>query len=526
MKLFKHFSKRTMVFVAGALVAVAALITIPAISKAGFGPDRPTKAYSDGVAGFDYVTFNSFTGVPNIGDERKFFNGKYADTGSVYSDPMPQVKNGDELTLQVYVHNGADASLNDKPGNPGIAKNTKVRVALPTAVANAQQATAYISADNAQPQTVYDTLDFGAANGGMFQLEYVPGSAQVKGNYINAPLSDTVVTTGAAIGTDALNGQMKGCFKEMVYVTLKVKVKMPQYTLKKEVRMNGETSKDWVKAKDVKVGDETQWRLTFENKGTTALNAVNIVDQVPAGLTVVPSSVKLINGNYPSPGFTFPASAIQDNGRTVNVNIGNYNPGIIGYVIFNTKVEKPGSDVCSAKTLVNKAFATPQGFGAIWDTATVTVPGNECKPTVTPKYACDLLTVTKGENRTVKASVAYTATNGATLKTVTYNWGDGSTPLTTDKTNASYQYKADGTFAITATLTFRVNNADVTGVTSAACAQTVSFTTPTTPPVTPPVAPAEVLPSTGAGSLVGTFAAVVVVSALGYRMFLSRKFAR
>ncbi len=525
MKLFKRISKRTMVFVAGALVAAGVATAIPAITKAGFGPDRPTKAYSDGVAGFDHVTFNSFTGVPGIGDERHFFNGKYADAGSVFADPMPQTKQDDILTLQVYVHNNADSALNDAPGNPGIARNTKVRVALPTGTAKTQQATAYISADNAQPQSVFDTLDFGAANGGFFGLEYVPGSAHMHGNYADVPLSDSIVTTGAPIGTLAADGNLKGCFKEMVLVTLQVKVKMPQYSLTKQVRMDGQTSKDWTKAKDVKAGDKVQWLLTFTNTGKTPLNAVKIVDQVPAGLTIEKGSVHLINGNYPSPGFQYADSAVQDNGRTINVDIGNYNPGINAYVMFNTTVDKPGADVCSAKTLTNKAFATPEGYGSIWDTASVTVPGNECKPTPNPKYSCDLLTVTKGDNRKITASVAYTGTNGATLKTVTYNFGDGSTPLTTDKTSVSYQYAKDGTYAVTATLTFSVNGADKTGVTSAACAQSVTFTTPT-PPVTPPVTPPSELPNTGAGNVIGIFAAVVAVATVGYRLFLSRKLAR
>src|SRR5664279_3336752 len=111
MKLFKHFSKRAKLLTLGAVIALTAIALVPAITKAGPGPDRPTKAYSDGVAGFDHVTFNSFTGVPGIGDERNFFNGKYADS-SAYTDPLPQVKDGDVLTLEVYVHNGADPSLN------------------------------------------------------------------------------------------------------------------------------------------------------------------------------------------------------------------------------------------------------------------------------------------------------------------------------------------------------------------------------------------------------------------------------
>ncbi len=380
MKLFKRFSKQTKLTLAAVLALCA--VAIPAAVFATSGPARATKVYSNGVAGFNYVTFDSFTNVPNIGDERNFFNGLYPGS-TAFTDPLPQVKDGDVLTLEVYVHNGADPSLNTAAGQPGIARNTKVRVALPSGIAKSREATAFISATNAVPGTVFDTLDMSAANGGSFEVDYVPGSAHVKGNFIDSALSDSVVTTGATIGSQALDGNVKGCFQQLVLVTLKVKIKMPEYSLAKHVRFAGQTSADWQKNVDAKAGDDEQWLLTFNDNGSTALNAVDIVDQVPAGLTVVPGSVKLINPNYPS-GFTYPASAIQDNGRTVHVNIGNYNPGNNAFVMYDTTVNAPAATVCSPFTLTNKAFATPQGFGSIFDTATTQVAGNTCQNTPPP----------------------------------------------------------------------------------------------------------------------------------------------
>lgn len=473
---FKHLSKKAKLLSLSALIALTALVVVPALTKAGYGPGRDTKPYTDGVAGFDHVTFNSFTAVPGIGDERTFFNGKYTDAGTVYSDPMPEVKDGDVLTLMVYVHNGADASLNNLPGNPGVATNTKVRVALPTSIAKTQQATAYVSADNATPGTVYDTMDFGAANGGSFALEYVPGSAHVKGNYIDTQASDSIVTTGALVGTNALDGKVKGCFKEMVYVTLKVKVKMPQYNIEKEVRMKGQTSADWAENKAVKVGDTTQWLVTFSNTGATPLKNVNIIDKVPVGMTVVPGTIKLINGNYPS-GYVYPANALQDGGRTINIMIGDYNPDAagVGYVIYDTTIGKPTADICTTHNLVNQAFATPQGFGAIWDDASVTVPGNDCTQPK-PVYSCDDLTVTKGDNRTVTATVKYTAKDGATYKNTTLVWGDGKQNVITG-TTGTHTYAADGTYTVKANMLFSVNGVDKAPAVNPACSKTVTFST-------------------------------------------------
>src|SRR6185369_6813894 len=103
------------------------------------------------------------------------------------------------------------------------------------------------------------------------------------------------------------------------------KVQMPRYTIQKQVALPGQTFKDWREDVTVKRGDTVSWLITFTNTGKTPLNHVKIVDQIPVGLTVVPGTVKLTNGNFPD-GFVYPDSAIQANGRQINVDIGNYNP--------------------------------------------------------------------------------------------------------------------------------------------------------------------------------------------------------
>jgi len=522
MNFLKNISTRTKLAVV-ALLAVTA-VAVPVAVHAGPSPDRPTKVYSDGVKGFDHPTFNSFTNVPNIGDERQFFNGMYPG-GKVFSDPMPQVKDGDTLTLEVYVHNDADPSL----GDAGTAKNTSVKVALPSGIATKQQAVASISSSNASPSVVTDTLDLSADNGGSFQLAYVPGSAQEHGNYFNGPVSDSIVTTGAPVGTRGLNGNVEGCFDKMVLVTLQVKVKMPQYKVTKEVRPSG--SKTWSKNINAKAGDDVQWLVTFANNGNTELDNVNVIDQIPAGLTVVPGSVKLIDGTYPN-GVAYGASAIQDNGRTINVNIGSYAAGVSAYVEYDTKVDPIDAKQCTPGTLTNKAFAAPANFGAVFDTASVTVAGNKCTtptptPTPSPKtpaVSCDLLDVSQGDNRTVTVNdFKFTAKNGATFKDVVLNWGDGSTPLTTNTAKGqTHSYGADGTYSITAVAHFTVNGKDVSAD-SASCAKQVTFSTPTTP--TTPGAPTQLV-NTGAGDVAGIFAAAAIAGAVLYRLFLGRRLSR
>jgi len=363
------------------LLVVLITVGISAPALATFGPSRPTKVWTPTTTGFDHVVFNSFTGVGNgVGDERDFFRGLQVGRDSNWSDPVKNVTQDAEVEAKIYIHNNADATLNTKPGAPGVAKNVKVRVALPTGIKTTQEATAFISADNAKPGTIFDTLDFTGANKGAFALAYEAGTAVLHNqNGTTSKVSDNLVTSGVNIG------DQKGCFAYVREITFKMKVQMPEYNIQKQVALPGQTAQDWKEDVTVKRGDTVSWLITFKNNGRTPLNHVKIVDQVPAGLTVVPGTVKLTNGNYLN-GYVYPNSAIQANGRQVNVDIGNYNPDAngIAYVSYRTTVDKQtGEAACNPEDLVNRAFATPEGFGSITDTAQAHVTAEKC--TTPPK---------------------------------------------------------------------------------------------------------------------------------------------
>ena len=373
------FSKR----LAAAVATVLLVGGITGTTLATFGPDRPTKVWSSGVAGFDHVTFNSFTNVGNgIGDERDFFRGVQVGRDSVWSDPVNDVAQQAEVEGKIYIHNGADGSLNTVPdgngGFKGIAKNVKVKVTIPTGSNKTQDVTAFISADNAQPQMVFDTLTMTGANGGYFELAYEPGTAKLH----KQDGSSTTLTAAQeqALTSDGYNiGDQEGCFEFVQEITFRMKVNMPRYTIKKQVTLPGSTN--WGETQNANPGDTVSWLITFQNTGYTTLRSVNIVDEVPAGLTVVPGTVKLTNGNYPN-GYVYPDSAIQMNGRQVNVNAGDYNRDGIAYVSFRTKIADAAQLTCGLNTFTNKAFATPQGYGAIWDTAVATTT-RTCATTTT-----------------------------------------------------------------------------------------------------------------------------------------------
>jgi hypothetical protein len=207
----------------GAIASVLALaiLAAPVTTFAGFYPaNRQTYTCitPTNCPGADKVTFNSFTNNPVVGDERPFFAGSL---NSANVQDRIKVQDGQTIVLRAFVHNNADPN---KIGQAAaIARNVKVKVIVPSIKKNDQNLVAFISASNANPGTVNDTMSLYGEKA--FTLEYVAGSAQFarKADGVNmttSKLNDTIIKDGTHLG------DMHGCFKYSGYVTLKVKVKM------------------------------------------------------------------------------------------------------------------------------------------------------------------------------------------------------------------------------------------------------------------------------------------------------------
>jgi hypothetical protein len=208
--------------VATAATAAIALV-VPITAFAGYFPaDRPTYtcATPTSCKGADHVVFDSFTNNPVVGDERPFLAGS---VGGANVQDTVNVKDGDIVTLRAYVHNNADPSLIGIPA--ATAHNVRIHVALPTVTQQNQGVVAFISASNANPGTINDTMQLTGAQA--FSVQYVPGSAvfQHKAdgvNLVNQSISDNIVGPNGTF-----LGDVHGCFDFSGYVTIKVKVHMP-----------------------------------------------------------------------------------------------------------------------------------------------------------------------------------------------------------------------------------------------------------------------------------------------------------
>lgn len=413
------------------------------------------------------------------------------------------------VKLQVYYHNM------EQPDSNKVAKDLTVKINIPAAVGKTQTVSSKISAANGANvvnSTAKINLDRESAS-----LQYIPSSAVWKHNvgtnanplYVETKISDAVVTSGAGLRLE----DEKPCHNFAATVTVLARVMVPGVTVKKEVSVNKAA---WAVSNFAKPEEVLTYMITYQNTGNTTQNNVIIRDSLPVKMTLIPGSTYLYNSNNAN-GVRYSSDNITRGG----IDIGDYKPGAGAYVKFQVKMPAATQLVCGDTTFTNVGVARPQGMAEYFAQAT-TRTNRACDSN--PQYQCTAFGVTAGAER--KATVnkyQIKAEGGATFKRVVINWGDGSTPLTTDVTNAvgaSHQYAENGSYTIVATTYFTVNGTEIA---VDGCSQVVNFTGPTgTPEV--PAAPATELTKSGPSQMLALFAVVAIAGTVASRLFMSRRF--
>ncbi len=159
-------------------VAVLALLLMPVTEAWAWGPERETYTMEEPA---DHATFNSITDNPSIGDERDFVR-----VGEINSDETTlgnevEVIPGKQYLVYVYYHNNASATYNDSAyDNVGVAVETRIASSFSKVVTPDESGTitATITADNADPQSVWDEA-YMTTSSGKVSLNYVEGSAKI-----------------------------------------------------------------------------------------------------------------------------------------------------------------------------------------------------------------------------------------------------------------------------------------------------------------------------------------------------------
>ena len=409
------------------------------------------------------------------------------------------------VKVQVYYHNREDENSGK------VANDLKIKLNVPTTAGKQQVISGSISSPDAN--TVQDSVTVNLDREDA-ALEYIPGSAVWKHNkgtndnvqIVEEKLSDAIVTSGEGLVIE----DAKPCFNFDATVTILIRVRVPSVSVSKKVRKAG-TQDQTTTNLAVMPGQRLEYVVSAKNIGNKDLTNVYLRDPLPQGLTFVPGTAKKTYGSFVNVAMTASEANAFFTGKK---NVGTLKPGASAFIVFEATVANVGQLKCGQNLMKNIVVVDTDQTGEYNNSATVTT-NKDCE-NPTPSYSCDAFKVTVGENRTVTISeFKQTATNGATFKDVVVNWGDNTTPLTTNvPVGKSHTYAKDAEYTINATARFTVNGATVEAPVGV-CTQKVNFTTPTTP---------GKLPETGAGEVVGIFAAVTVAGAIAHRVVLSRRY--
>ena len=415
---------------------VAASVVLGGVAYAGYTPaNRPVYDWNnpaDRGGSMNGPVFNSFINTPDYGDERAFFDASLTDTNGSYKDVLPGVtSDGDKIvTLRTYIHNNANQDTNN---GIGVAKNTKIKIDLPTGTDTMLRARSYISATNAQEVT--DTTEL--VDTKAFSISYVPGSARIyggpNGTDAGTQLSDSIVTTGAPISSDnSLGGDYLGCFNYARTVEIQVKINTADIQVDKKVRLAGQT--DFVESVEAKPGDRIQWAIFVKNNGQATINNINVRDVLPPHVKLNSGSVKWYDAAQN--GAQQQDAPLFDGG----INFGSYGAGANFYVRFSTEAlgDFEGCQVAVRNLAYARSDETP---AEKQDFADVVIKKPDCQPPQ-KSVTCDSLTapkltLKKGESTTFTAqATAVNATiNGYLFKVAGTTVQDGS--------SNTYAYTAD-----------------------------------------------------------------------------------
>ena len=353
-----------------AFVAILAAAVIVPIAVSAYGPERATFTFESPAP---YVTFNSITNNPQVGDERNFVRVKEDSATTTYSDDVT-LQPGKTYQVSVYYHNNAKTSLN--ASGAGIAKDVSLRMQMPASIAGSAADTVdgFINSSNANPTSVWDSANLKNGSEGAVALRYVAGSATVTSNgAVNgATLPDAFLTTGTPLGYEALDGTLKGCNEFAGYVTYKFTVVQPNFSVEKTVSVDG--GKTFAKSGTTTPGSTVVYKVAYTNTGSTQQDNVTLSDKLPTGVTYVDGTALIANsetaGKY---------EKTSDGITTTGLNIGSYAPNG-GNAFFKFSAKAPTADTlkCGINTLTNTARATTSG-GYKESTADITI-NKECAP--------------------------------------------------------------------------------------------------------------------------------------------------
>ena len=335
-----------------------------------YGPERPTFTDQNPA---DYVTFNSITNNPSMGDERNFVRIREAGVGN-YVDKIDIVP-GKSYEVWTYVHNNASETYNAKEHNyKGIALDVRMKATLPATISKGQTArvVSTISASNSKPLSVWDEATLTSSQRNVI-LNYVQGSAKVatsngaiKGMGLN---NNELFGNGSLLGYSALNGAIPGCTQYTLTVVYQFTATYPDFSVSKQVSKSGANA--WVEDYKAKPGEKVDFKINYKNTGTVNQEKVVVQDMLPAGLKLVKGTTRISTPSDPA------GKLLNDDIVAAGIGIRNYSVGGSATITFTAEVDSEKL-TCGTNKITNIAKVVTQN-GVKQDDATVTVQ-KDCTP--------------------------------------------------------------------------------------------------------------------------------------------------
>lgn len=353
-----------------AILAIGALIPFGAAHAAdnGWGPERATFSWNKPAS---YVTFNSITDNPEIGDERNFVRVRKADTNDTFKDSV-ELEVGAEYEVYIYYHNNASANLNES--GKGIAENTQVSTSLPEKLTKGQSGVvkATIFSPDANPTSVYDEA-YLKANDTVY-LRYVPNSAVIhnhgsaNGSVLDADsLFDTARGAKIAHYKDYW-GMIPGCNEYAGYIVYRVKVDKPGFMLEKTASKS--LANEYGERVYTKPGETVDFKIVYKNTGTTDQLRVVVYDQMPSGMKYVAGTTFVKTPAHPEGEF------VEDKLFNGGLVIGDFHGGEMAEITYKAVLDDDKNLFPCGTTKIYNNSSVATANGTEYDKVEVTVTRN------------------------------------------------------------------------------------------------------------------------------------------------------
>ncbi len=285
-----------------------------------------------------------------------------------WNDPI-SADAGDILTFSVYYHNGV---------NDTIARNTTLKVTIPSTTGTQIVSTGYLWASNADNATYDNPLtETGIINISTPQkLEYISGSAKWYPNQadwrLDAPTSFLFGQTGDEIIGSGVNiGDVNGCWEFSGYINFKVKVsniqQNPSLTIQKQVRSITNAT-NYAESVVANPRQRLSFQITVTSNGDVDTKNVVVKDILPDRLLYITGSTRIDT-----------ATALPDRITSYGgINIGDIPKGTSKIITFEVDIEREAMFVRGDTSLTNVAYVRADNLSEISDPAGIIVHYNGC----------------------------------------------------------------------------------------------------------------------------------------------------